>query len=263
MWQGILVRWKINLLIRPLRPMQPPFSLFCTECVLVCLVVDLDFWVLWKGDQKGRRIHLHGFGLFIRIGMMNRSLSIGTCRWQCIWLLHQGRLHSSLTVWLLLWLWLRWLYFVQIRCRWGEVGLGHQWILSNTGDTLYFFVFGWYQMVAGEVFLHRELVLWGRMFWNYVAHIYVARVLDGMAMGNEINRGLQGCILAWIIHMCVGCNTIWELFRRFFACPISVHTFVVCSENVTEMSCMFSPYALDTKIIDDESKRDRAFMVAP
>ena len=31
---------------------------------------------------------------------------------------------------------------------------------------------------------------------------------DGMAVGGEIDIGLQGCILEWIIHVCGGCNPI-------------------------------------------------------
>ena len=154
MW-CLISHWKINLLIRPLQTMQPPFSLFFKECVLVHLVVDLDFWVIWKGGQKGRRIHLHGCGICVRIDMLNCNLSIGTCFWQCIWILHQGRLHLSLTVLLLLRLWIWWIYVVQIRCHWGKVGLGHQWILYNTGNNLQLFLFGWYQLVAGEVFRRR------------------------------------------------------------------------------------------------------------
>ena len=50
---------------------------------------------------------------------------------------------------------------------------------------------------------------------------------------------------------------------EFFPCPIFVYTFVLCSENVTDMSCMFSPYTLDTEIINDKSKHNRACMVAP
>ena len=42
-----------------------------------------------------------------------------------------------------------------------------------------------------------------------------------------------------------------------------MYTFVVCRENVTEMSCMFFTYMLDTEIINDKSKLDRACVVAP
>ena len=42
-----------------------------------------------------------------------------------------------------------------------------------------------------------------------------------------------------------------------------MYTFVVCSENVTEMKCMFFTYMLDTEIINDKSKLDMACVVAP
>ena len=133
--------------------MRPPFSLFCKEFILVGLVMDLDFGVLWKGDQKDKRTHLHSCRIFVRIDMMSCSPYIGTCRWLCIWLLHQVRLHSCLTVWLLLWLWLRWLYFVRIRCHRGKVGFVHQWILRNTGYTLYFLFSGDISWWKGRCFV--------------------------------------------------------------------------------------------------------------
>ena len=154
--------------------MWPPFSLFCAECVLVCLVMDIYFWVIWKGDQKGRIINLHGCGIFVRIDMMNRSLSIDIRRWRCIWLMHQGRLHSSLTVWLLIRMWLRWLYFVYIRCCWGKLGLGHQWLLRNTGDSLQLLCSGdtsWWQgrcFVVGNWFCGVGCfeILWRIFMWR-------------------------------------------------------------------------------------------------
>ena len=50
---------------------------------------------------------------------------------------------------------------------------------------------------------------------------------------------------------------------EFFAFPIFVYSFVVCSEDVTEMSCMLFPNVLYAKVINGEGKSDRACVVTP
>ena len=48
---------------------------------------------------------------------------------------------------------------------------------------------------------------------------------------------------------------------EFFAFPIFVYSFVVCSEDVTEVSCMFFSNVIYAKVINDKGTSDGAPLV--